>query len=79
MGLADPGVDCAPLFTAFRGASATDAAFCFRLKKQYKSEEREKQKKINERNRNPVRTSLGGQPSYGSSELLGGLPQRRGP
>ena len=33
MGLADPGVDCAPLFTAFRGASATGNAFCFRLKK----------------------------------------------
>ena len=44
MGLADPGVDCAPLFTAFRGASATGAAFCFRLKEQHKSEEREKQK-----------------------------------
>ena len=33
MGLADPGVDCAPLFMAFRGASATGAAFCFRLKR----------------------------------------------
>ena len=33
MGLADPGVDCAPLFTTFRGASATGAAFCFWLKR----------------------------------------------
>ena len=78
LGLADPGVDCAPLFTAFRGASATGAAFCFRLKKQHKSEEREKQK-INGRIRNPIRTSLGGQPSSGSLELLGGLPKHQGP
>jgi len=33
LGLADPGVYCAPLFTAFRGASATEAAFYFRLKR----------------------------------------------
>jgi len=33
LGLADPGVDCAPLFTAFSGASATEAALCFRLMK----------------------------------------------
>jgi len=33
LGLADPGVDLAPLFTAFRGASSTGAALCFRLKK----------------------------------------------
>jgi len=30
-GLADPGVDCGPLFTAFSGASATEATLCFRL------------------------------------------------
>ena len=33
LGLADPGVDCAPLFMAFRGASSTEAALCFRLKR----------------------------------------------
>ena len=33
MGLADQGVDCTPLFMAFRGASATEAALCFRLMK----------------------------------------------
>jgi hypothetical protein len=31
LGLADPGVDCAPLFMAFRGASSTEAALCFWL------------------------------------------------
>jgi len=30
-GLADPGVDCAPLFTAFKGASPTEATLYFRL------------------------------------------------
>jgi len=33
LGLADLGIDCAPLFMAFRGARATGTAFCFRLKK----------------------------------------------
>jgi len=33
LGLADPGVDCAPLFTAFWGASSTEAALCFQLMK----------------------------------------------
>jgi len=29
LGLADPGVDCGPLFTAFKGASPTEAKLCF--------------------------------------------------
>jgi len=44
MGLADLGVDCAPLFTAFRGASATDAAFCLRLKEQHQVRRKRKTK-----------------------------------
>jgi len=44
MGLADPGVDCAPLFTAFRGASAAGAAFCLRLKKQHQIRRKRKTK-----------------------------------
>jgi len=31
LGLADPGVDYTPLFTAFRGASPTEATLCFWL------------------------------------------------
>jgi hypothetical protein len=43
LGFADPGVDCAPLFIAFRGASPTEATLYFRLKgRQRELEEREK-------------------------------------
>ena len=44
MGLADPGVDCAPLFTAFSGASAAGAAFCLRLKEQQQIRRKRKTK-----------------------------------
>jgi len=78
LGLDDPGVECAPLFTAFMGASATGAAFCFRLRGRRKSEERKKQK-INGKTRKPTHTSLGELPSFGSSELPAGLPERQEP
>ena len=71
LGLDDPGVNCTPLFMAFRGASSTEAALCFRLERRKReSEEREKQK-IKRKTKMLKHTLLVGQPSSGSLELPG--------